>query len=151
MFRRILVVVGESDAGRAAFTFAADLASEFQATVHICPVVLQAPAWRGGRRRYAATRALDQRVGAALRGVGLSAAGPKCIEGSQQLIDEIADEALRFRADLIVLGLDRERISQQHHWRNLRQRLARATSLPLMVAPTETSPARRARPHAAAV
>ena len=51
------------------------------------------------------------------------------------VVHEIADAASAFGADVIVLGCDRRRLSRHRLAHSLRERLTRATELPVLVAP----------------
>jgi nucleotide-binding universal stress UspA family protein len=53
------------------------------------------------------------------------------------IVHRIADAASAFGADVIVLGCDRRRLSRHRLARSLRERLARATELPVLIAPVE--------------
>jgi nucleotide-binding universal stress UspA family protein len=53
------------------------------------------------------------------------------------VVHEIAAAASAFGADVIVLGCDRRRLSRHRLAHSLRERLARATELPVLVAPVE--------------
>jgi nucleotide-binding universal stress UspA family protein len=53
------------------------------------------------------------------------------------VVHDIADAASAFRADVIVLGCDRRRLSRHRLSHSLRERLAQATELPVLVAPVE--------------
>jgi nucleotide-binding universal stress UspA family protein len=53
------------------------------------------------------------------------------------VVHEIADAASAFGADVIVLGCDRRRLSRHRLSHSLRERLAQATELPVLVAPVE--------------
>jgi nucleotide-binding universal stress UspA family protein len=66
------------------------------------------------------------------------------------VVHAIADAASAFGADVIVLGCDRRRLSRHRLAHSLRERLARATELPVLVAPVEAPAAGRgqAQPEA---
>ena len=49
------------------------------------------------------------------------------------VVREIAEAASAFRADVIVLGCDRRRLSRHRLVHSLRERLTRATELPVLV------------------
>jgi nucleotide-binding universal stress UspA family protein len=51
------------------------------------------------------------------------------------VVHEIADAASAFGADVIVLGCDRRRLSRHRLAHSLRERLTRATAVPVLVAP----------------
>jgi nucleotide-binding universal stress UspA family protein len=51
------------------------------------------------------------------------------------VVHEIAEAASAFGADVIVLGCDRRRLSRHRLAHSLRERLARATELPVLIAP----------------
>jgi nucleotide-binding universal stress UspA family protein len=63
------------------------------------------------------------------------------------VVREIAAEASAFRADVIVLGCDRRRLSRHRLAHSLRERLTRVTDLPVLVASSvaPAAPRRRAR------
>jgi nucleotide-binding universal stress UspA family protein len=56
--------------------------------------------------------------------------------GDRQLAQAVAAEAQRVHADLIVLGLDRQRIGRHHLVGSVREQLAQLTQVPVMAAPT---------------
>jgi nucleotide-binding universal stress UspA family protein len=64
------------------------------------------------------------------------------------VVHAIADAASAFGADVIVLGCDRRRLSRHRLAHSLRERLARATELPVLVAPVEVpaAPSGQAQP-----
>jgi nucleotide-binding universal stress UspA family protein len=53
------------------------------------------------------------------------------------VVHDIADAASAFGADVIVLGCDRRRLSRHRLAHSLRERLARATDVPVLVAPVD--------------
>ncbi|MGP0031446.1 MAG: hypothetical protein ACLPVF_13175 [Acidimicrobiales bacterium] len=61
------------------------------------------------------------------------AAGPR---GARRLAGAIAGEAGRFGADVIVLGLERDRIRHRPFSKGMQAELARLTSLPVLIAPS---------------
>jgi nucleotide-binding universal stress UspA family protein len=59
------------------------------------------------------------------------------------VVHDVADAASAFGADVIVLGCDRRRLSRHRLAHSLRERLTRATELPVLVAPGMAPAARR--------
>jgi nucleotide-binding universal stress UspA family protein len=61
----------------------------------------------------------------------------------RQLATEIATEARRCEADLIVLGIERRTLGRHHVSGSLREQLARLTRIPLMAAPAPAGVSRQ--------
>jgi nucleotide-binding universal stress UspA family protein len=129
MFRRIVVAMDGSDEGRAAASLAAELADQFGATVQLVPVT-EHSSWRHAGPVPSEVRGPD-----GPRGRELSVTGATSARRAHELVACIAAAADQFGADLIVLGLERRRVSHHTYSRSLRAQLTRATSLPVMVAP----------------
>ena len=72
-----------------------------------------------------------ERQGAEVRIVQLTDDG----ERNRQLVRRVAESALAFEADVIVLGVDRRRLAGHRLTPSLRELLTRATELPVLVAP----------------
>jgi nucleotide-binding universal stress UspA family protein len=144
MFRRMLLVVDDFEAGTAAVTFAADIAQQFDASVWILGVEEHSTRRKGMLNRYTASPVTPEgHADTDLQRVGVSVSGVTRMDRTHQLADAIAREAAHFEADLIVLGLDRPRIAHRHFSKGIQEQLARVSTLPVMIAP---SPAGNARP-----
>src|SRR5580698_1251347 len=132
MFRRILVVADHSPCGRSAAAFATDMAQEFGATAWLMDVT--DPERRHGHPDSGDTR--DDHAVLNRGGVGVS--GSTRATNDHNLVATIAGEAARFGADVVVLGLERRRVGRRFFSRALQQEVARATSVPVMVAPARS-------------
>jgi nucleotide-binding universal stress UspA family protein len=128
LFRRILVALDGSADARAAFVFVSDWARTFDARVWFIQLTDEC-----SRRRSEIVTDVNRRgrhvanqfsVSGATRGVR-----------DQQLVTGIADAAETFGADLIVVGIDRHRLTRNRFSRNLREQLTAATDVPVLMAP----------------
>jgi nucleotide-binding universal stress UspA family protein len=135
VFHRLLVVVDRSEAAAGAHRLARDWARTF-----------------GAEARFVALDERPARVadGAAplVAGTGsarLTAEGHTLGARNRSLVGGIAAAAEKFGADLIVLGCDHRRLARHRFGPSLRERLARATELPVIVAPAH--PRRREDGH----
>ena len=121
MFKRILVAMDSSDAARAAFVFVSDWARQFDAQVWFIQLTDES-----ARRRCEIVTDVDQR--------GRQLANQFTIRGAtksarnQQLVNSIVESAQTFRADLVVVGIDRRRLA-----RGVRERLTQATNVPVLI------------------
>jgi nucleotide-binding universal stress UspA family protein len=134
MFRRVLVALDGSPSGRAAMAFAGEIAHEFDASVWLLQVAEHPTRRNGSSGRLvpqvdAAARAVD------LQRVGITVSGATRAARDNHLVTAIAEEAARFDADVVVLGLDRRRLAHQRFSKALQEQVTRATSLPVMIAP----------------
>ena len=132
VFRRLLVVVDGSDAAAAARELARDWADTFGARTTF--VTLEE---RTARRDGDGTPPFG-----ADASVRLTAEGHTLGARNRALVGGIAAAAEAFDADLIVLGCDHRRLARHHVGPSLRERLARVTELPVVVAPGYPSPSR---------
>jgi nucleotide-binding universal stress UspA family protein len=127
VFKRIVVALDGSDAARAAFVFVTDWARHFDAQVWFIQLTDEST-----RRRREIVTDVNRR--------GRKLANQFTVSGAtrsarnQQLVNGIAEAAQTFRADLIVVGFDRPRLAQ-----GVRERLTRATHVPVLFAPTPAS------------
>ncbi len=122
------MAIDSSEAAQSAFLFVTEWARSFDAKVwfiqlaaeshdrHGCVVTDFA---RGGRRM-----ANSFAISGATRGAR-----------TRQLVNTIADAATTYRADLLVVGFDRDRMSQGSMSGSLRDQLYEATNIPVLVAP----------------
>jgi nucleotide-binding universal stress UspA family protein len=121
VFKRILVAMDSSDAARAAFVFVSDWARQFDAQVWFIQLTDESV-----RRRCEIVTDVDQR--------GRQLANQFTIRGAtrsarnQQLVNSIAESAQTFRADLVVVGIDRHRLA-----RGVREQLTQATNVPVLI------------------
>jgi len=136
VFRRILVAIDGSDAARSAFVFATDWAQHFDAQVWFIQLTEES-----SRRRCEIVTDVSRRgrqlanhfsVSGATRGVR-----------NQRLASGIAEAALTFRADLIVLGFDPGRIAHERFARSVREQLTEATDVPVLIAPKRATQPRQ--------
>ena len=124
MFKRILVALDSSEAARAAFVFVSDWARQFDAQVWFIQLTDESSSRRceivtdvGRRGRQLAN---EFTVGGATRSAR-----------DEQLVSGIAEAAQTFRADLVVVGIERRRLA-----RGVREQLTHATSVPVLIPPT---------------
>ena len=128
MFRRILVAMDNSEAARSAFVFAAEWSRCFDTKVWFiqlagesqqrhCGVVTDV---QHGGRRVANT---------------FSVSGATQRARTQQLVSAIAEAATTYRADVLVVGFDHQRMTQGRFHRSLRDQLTEATNVPVIVPP----------------
>lgn len=113
MFSRYLVAIDGSDNGSAAIAFASDAARQFEGSLKVVQVM-------DGTSDGAST----DRAGASIHPLP-----------GHRIAEEIAKEADRYEADVIVLGLDRGRLANHRFARGIRQQLNRASTLPVLIAP----------------
>jgi nucleotide-binding universal stress UspA family protein len=135
MLKRILLALDSSDSGPVAVSFTMALASE--ATVvrvlHINEFLV------GGRGMTLETCAesgvlLDEAL-LQLRSCGLTATGAVVTGTCSSVADCIVAEAGRWAADAIVLGSARRRGLRRIACQGVRERVVRASCLPVLVAP----------------
>jgi nucleotide-binding universal stress UspA family protein len=125
VFHRLLVVLDGSKAAGPARELARDWASAFGAEMRFVTLEERPP--RRTRDGAAPPAAAD---GSA----HLSAGGRTLQARNRTLVAGIAAAAEDFGADLIVLGCDHRRLARHRVGASLRERLARATELPVIVA-----------------
>ena len=131
VFGRVLVVVDGSESARAAIAFAENWARESGARVRIVELAEQRTAIRSRLVTdldHAPRRPVDH----------LAVSAPTLDARNRRLVTGIADAAQTFGADVIVLGLERRRMSRHRFARSFRAQLARATDLPVMIPPPRT-------------
>lgn len=127
MFRRILVAVDSSEAAKSAFVFVTEWARSFDAEVWFIQLVEESHERRGGV-------VTDFKQGGRRTANTFSVSGATQRARTRQLVGTIAEAADTFRADLLVVGLDRRRMTQGFS-RPLRDQLYEATNIPVVVAP----------------
>jgi nucleotide-binding universal stress UspA family protein len=130
VFHRLLVVLDGSTAAGPARELAHDWASAFGAETRFVTLEERSP--RRAEGGAAPPAAAD---GSA----HLSAGGHSVRARNRTLVAGIAAAAEDFGADLIVLGCDHRRLAGHRVGASLRERLARATELPVMVAPVRAA------------
>jgi nucleotide-binding universal stress UspA family protein len=134
MFRRVLVALDGSPSGRAAVAFAGEIAHEFDATVWLLQVAEHPTGRNGSSARLVPQVDADERT-VGLQRLGITVSGATRTVRDRHLVTAIAEEAARFEADVVVLGLDRRRLAHQHFSKALQEQVTRATSLPVLIAP----------------
>ncbi len=128
VFRRILVALDGSDDARAAFVFVSNVARHFDAQVWFIQLTDES-----SRRRCEIVTDVGQR--------GRRVANQFSVSGAtrgarnQQLASGIAEAAQTYGADLIVLGLDRRRVTRHGFGSSVREQLTAATNVPVLMAP----------------
>jgi nucleotide-binding universal stress UspA family protein len=129
VFHRLLVVLDGSDAAGPAREFARDWAFTFGAETRL--VTLE---------ERSSTQALGGAAPAAAEGSAhVTAGGHTLNTRNRTLVAGIAAAAEDFGADVIVLGCDHRRLARHRVGASLRERLARATELPVIVAPARAA------------
>jgi nucleotide-binding universal stress UspA family protein len=134
VFRRILVAVDGSRAGRTADIFATKLADQFGAATFVVQFTEAS-----GRRSGGQESVIDQPEQGNLQRSELRVCAYTRAALDHQLVCGVAKVADDLGADLIVLGLDRRRLSHRHFSRSVREQLTRATELPVMIPATSPS------------
>jgi nucleotide-binding universal stress UspA family protein len=134
MFRRILVVLDDSEAARSAFVFATDWVRRLDAEVWFIVLTDET-----SRRKCEVVS--DVRHCGRLPSNSFAISGATRRARNVQLASGIAKAARAYRADLIVLGLDPRRMTRQRFTKGVRELLAEATDLPMLIAPQKTKPA----------
>ena len=124
MFKRILVALDSSEAARAAFVFVSDWAREFDAQVWFIQLTDESSS-----RRCEIVTDVSRR--GRLLANEFTVSGATRSARNQQLVNGIAEAAETFRADLVVVGIERRRLA-----RGVREQLTKATSVPVLIPPT---------------
>jgi len=135
MFERVLLAIDGTPAGEVAVSFATALAHEHRASVHVvhANIVLLGS---GCRRRD--QRAVPRVLGGALaqlRAGGVDASGEHFRATIFDVGTRIARSAEHFGADAVLLGSHRRRRLARLASDGIRERVARATTLPVITAP----------------
>lgn len=136
MFRRILVAIDGSDAARAAFVCASDCARLFDAHLWFIQLTEET-----SRRRCEMVTDVS-RTGRRLANQ-FTVSGATRGARNRRLVSGIAEAAETFRADLIVLGFDPGRVAHERFTRAVREQLAAATDVPVLITPPRTARTRR--------
>jgi len=136
VFRRILVAIDGSDAARAAFVFAGDWARLFDAQLWFIQLTEET-----SRRRCEMVTDVS-RSGRKLANQ-FTVSGATRGARNRRLVSGIAEAAETFRADLIVLGFDPGRVAHERFTRSVREQLAEATDVPVVITPPRTAHRRR--------
>lgn len=134
MFQRILLALDAGDAGSVATSFTVALARRFDAAVHVVHVNEYLMGGRGLTSESPAEAA--DLVADALRDMhaaGVPATGVTYRTTVFDVPGAICDLAAQVRADVIVVGSRRRRLSFLR--RSTRNRIARSTPLPVITAP----------------
>jgi nucleotide-binding universal stress UspA family protein len=128
VFRRILVALDGSDAARAAFVFAGEWARQFDAQLWFIQLTDESH-----RRRREIVTDMSER--GKQRANHFSVSGATRGLRNQQLLSGIAEAALTFGADMIIVGLDGRRLGRTRFSESVREQLTAATSVPVLMAP----------------
>jgi nucleotide-binding universal stress UspA family protein len=128
VFRRILVAMDNSAAARSAFVFAADWSRCFDAKVWFIQLA------RESQQRHCGVVTDVQQGGRRVANT-FSISGATQRARTQQLVSTIADAAATYRADVLVVGFDPQRMTQGRFHRSLRDQLTEATNVPVIVPP----------------
>jgi nucleotide-binding universal stress UspA family protein len=130
-FGRMLVVLDGSADAEAAAGFVEGATGRFGTVASFVEVAEQTARHRGER---VARSSRDGR-----HATVCLVSGPTQGARNRLLADRIAEAARQSGADLIVLGVDHRRLAHHRLAASLRSRLAAATDLPVLVAPTAGS------------
>lgn len=145
MFRRILLAVESGDAGLVATSLTVALARSSGGSVHVVHVNEYVTGGRG-----ATVESQAEAVGvvaaamAEIEEAGIPASGATYRTATFDVAAAIADLAAQFQADVIVLGSRRRRFGSVLR-RSMRNRVARRTQLPVLLAPPPLKMARNGR------
>lgn len=133
MFRRIIVAMDSSEAARSAFVFVSEWARRFDAKVWFIQLAEESQ-----QRRCGVVTDVKHRGRRVANTFSVSGATQRA--RTRQVVSAIADAAATHRADLLVVGFDRQRMNQGCFSRSLRDQLYEATSIPVLVAPRMVAP-----------
>jgi K+-sensing histidine kinase KdpD len=126
------VALDGSDDARAAFVFANDWARHFDSQVWFIQLTDES----SGRRCEITTDVAQRGRRVANQ---FSVSGATRGARNQQLVSGIAEAAQTYRADLIVVGLDRGRMARHRFGSSMREQLTAATNTPVLMAPRPSS------------
>lgn len=145
MFRRILLALDADETGRVATSFTVALARTCDAAVQVVHVNEYLAGGRGATCEARADAVgVVARAMAELEAAGVQASGVTYRTASFDVPAALCDLAEQSRADVIVLGSRRRRFSTPFS-RSVRDRVARHTQLPVLVAPAPLKVARTGR------
>ncbi len=136
MFERVLLAIDGTPAGEVAVSFATALAHEHRASVHVVHANIVLLGGRG-----VAVETNEQSLGvlggalAQLRAGGVEASGEHFRATIFDVGTRIARSAEHFGADAVLLGSHRRRRLARLASDGIRERVARATTLPVITAP----------------
>ncbi len=145
MFQRILLALDSGDAAAVASCFTVALARSGAASVHVVHVnerligAFGLSAEPPDEGADVVTEALRD-----MRAAGIPATGATYATTPFDVAPAIADVAEQWRADVIVLGSRRRRVGPVLR-ASMRDKIARATPLPVLTAPAPLRVGRRAR------
>ena len=125
IFRRLLMVVDGSECAGAAIEFARGWVDGFGGEIRCVAIEEHGRSW-ARRLRMPAERG---------DAVSLVAEGRRLAARNRSIVAGVTQAAVAFRADVIVLGCDHRRLARRRLCASLRDRLAAATDLPVVVAP----------------
>jgi nucleotide-binding universal stress UspA family protein len=138
MFEQLLLAIDDSPASEVATVFAAAFAQRSSATVrvlHVNEYLVGGPRGRTLRSREEATELLTRAV-LQLRESGVRATGSARVASYRDVPKTIVQAAHEHGVDAIVLGSNRHRGVGRMFSPKVRERTARLTSLPVLIAPT---------------
>jgi nucleotide-binding universal stress UspA family protein len=147
MFERIVLAIDQTPDGEVAVSFATALASGTGAAVHVVHANLLLLGGRGGvtvETPEQAARVVDSAV-AQLHESGVEASGQHFPATVLDVGRRIADVADSIGADVVMVGSHRRRGAARIASRGVRERVTRATLLPVIVAPPPLRVGRRRR------
>ncbi len=128
MFRRIIVAMDSSEAARSAFVFVSEWSRRFDAKVWFIQLAEESQ-----QRRCSIATDVKHRGRRVANTFSVSGATQRA--RTRQVVSAIAEAAATHRADVLVVGFDRQRMNQGCFSRSLRDQLYEATSIPVLVAP----------------
>jgi nucleotide-binding universal stress UspA family protein len=126
-FRRVLLIVDESNEARAAARYAGDVARQFGGTLATLTVTEAKARQRVGHLSRTTGRGRDDTT--------CTVSGPTVGARSHTLAEEVARAADDFDADVVVLGLSRARLARHRLAPSVRALVAQATEVPVLLAP----------------
>ena len=137
MFECLVLAIDESPAGEVGLSFATALARAHRSTVHVVHANVLLIGGRGAtaETREQSTRIVGDAVGQ-LNEAGVDASGEDLVATHFHVGFRVARVADQVGADAIVLGSHRRRLFSRLLGRGVRERITRATSLPVLVAPS---------------
>jgi nucleotide-binding universal stress UspA family protein len=147
MYSRMLVAVDESETSRHALRQALELARKLSASLRMIHVVdmswlplgpevaIDTAALSAARRRVGEHVLAVAREVAAQAGFEAEAGMIETATPLQRIAEAIADEAARWRADLVVLGTHGHRGFQHRMLGSVAEQMARRSAVPVLLVP----------------
>jgi nucleotide-binding universal stress UspA family protein len=128
-FRRMLVAIDGSEAAEGAFDLAREWVGQHGADVWFVQLTEE-------RRQHRSACDSDVDPMTVEPANHVVVRGPTQGARNRQLVHGIAEAAAAFKADVIVLGFDHQRLASHRMAPSLREQVTHAVDLPVLVAPT---------------